>query len=114
VAYVHHPDNMASTRPRTLYQEWDRLRRKHRELARRHGRRFRSGDFLLWYVSRHRLAGRRARGVAAALEGGLRYGRPLTAARCTVRAMRPVPEAGVQTDGEEPRAWLREAQGSWL
>ncbi len=105
IAYTQHEDNMGS-RARRLVPEWRRFLRKHRALARRRGRPFRSDLVIAWYVWRLQLGGRRWRAAITGLLWGVRLGNPELLRGRAATIMRPSATAGLLPPVRPGPPWL--------
>jgi glycosyltransferase involved in cell wall biosynthesis len=116
VAYTQHAGNMGATSPQRLVPEWRRFIRKHRALARRRGRRFRSDRVIQWYVWRLQLGGRRWRAAMTGTAWGLRLRNP-ELLRNAASGLRPSAAARLLPPARKGPPWLpepsRRREASW-
>jgi glycosyltransferase involved in cell wall biosynthesis len=73
VAYRHHPQNMMTTDAPAIIAEFELLREKHREAARRAGVEFGATWLTRWQAARDLAAGRRLSAAGAFLRSGVRH-----------------------------------------
>jgi glycosyltransferase involved in cell wall biosynthesis len=73
VAYRHHPQNMMTTDAPAIMAEFDLLREKHGEAARRAGVEFGATWLTRWQAARDLAAGRRLSAARAFLRSGVRH-----------------------------------------
>jgi glycosyltransferase involved in cell wall biosynthesis len=72
VAYRHHPENMMTADPAAIMAEFDLLRQKHREAARRAGVEFGAAWLNRWRADRDLAEGRRLSAARAYLRTGIK------------------------------------------
>ncbi|HZA57819.1 MAG TPA: glycosyltransferase, partial [Solirubrobacterales bacterium] len=105
IAYTQHEDNMGAS-ARRLVPEWRRFLRKHRALARRVGRSFRSDKVIAWYVWRLQLGGRRWRAAITGLLWGLRLRNLELIRGRAAKILRPSATVGLLPPVRPGPAWL--------
>jgi glycosyltransferase involved in cell wall biosynthesis len=113
VAYVQHPGSMLLTHRDWVFNEFNRLRAKHRALEREQGTRINAEGYAFWVSGRLEEAGFRGRAIKASLYAAARYCDPgvlVNAARLALG----LPRRGEQGEPlpSEPPHWMHEFAAS--
>lgn len=109
VAYVQHPGSMLLTHRDWVFNEFNRLRTKHRQLERQEGTRINPEGYSFWVAGRLEEAGFRWRAIKASLYAAARYMDPgilVNAARLAMGINRPGDQG--EPLPSEPPPWMSE------